>query len=120
MREVVITSAVRTPIGAYCGALREIPVEKLGATVLNAVVKKSNVQPAEVDVVVCSQAYPNGEAANLARLALLKAGWPIEVPGLTLDRRCCSGVQSVWNGYMEIMTEYADIVVSMGADSMSR
>jgi len=100
--------------------MREVPVEKLGATVLNEVVKRSNVKPEEVDDVVCSQAYPNGEAANLARLALLKAGWPVEVPGITLDRRCCSGVQSVWNGYMEIMTEYADIVVSSGADSMSR
>jgi acetyl-CoA C-acetyltransferase len=120
MREVVITSAVRTPIGAYCGTLREIPVEKLGAVVLNEVIKRSNVRSEEVNDVVFSQAYPNGEAANLARFALLKAGWPVEVPGVTLDRRCCSGVQSVWNGYMEIMTEYADIVVTAGADNMSR
>jgi len=120
MKEVVITAGVRTPIGAYCGSLREIPVEKLGAVVLNEAVKRSNVKPEQVDDVVCSQSYANGESPNLARLALLKAGWPVEVPGITLDRRCCSGVQSVWTGTMEIQTENAEIVVSSGAESMSR
>ncbi|MEW6667159.1 MAG: thiolase family protein [Thermodesulfobacteriota bacterium] len=120
MREVVITSAVRTPIGAFCGAMREVPVEKLGAIVLSAVIERAHVQPEEIDDVIFSQSYANGESPNLARLALLKAGWPVEIPGVVVDRRCCSGVQSVWNGYMEIMTEYADIVVSAGADSMSR
>lgn len=120
MREVVITSAVRTPIGAYCGSMRDVPVEKLGAVVLNEAVKRSNVKPEEVDDVVLSQAYASGESPNLARFALLTAGWPVEVPGVTLDRRCCSGVQSVWSATMEIQTENAEIVVSAGADSMSR
>jgi len=120
MKDVVITSAVRTPIGAYCGAMREVPVEKLAATVLNEVVKLSNVKPEEVDDVVLSQAYAGGESPNLARLALLKAGWPVEVPGITVDRRCCGGVASLWTATMEIQSEYAEIVVSAGADSMSR
>jgi len=120
MKEVVITAAVRTPIGAYCGAMREVPVEKLAATVLNEVVKLSNVKPAEVEDVVLSQAYAGGESPNLARLALLKAGWPVEVPGITVDRRCCGGVASLWTATMEIQSEYAEIVVSAGADSMSR
>ena len=120
MKDVVITSAVRTPIGAYCGAMREVPVEKLAATVLNEVVKLSNVKPEEVDDVVLSQAYAGGESPNLARLALLKAGWPVEVPGITVDRRCCGGVASLWTATMEIQSEYAEIVVSSGADSMSR
>ena len=120
MKDVVITSAIRTPIGAYCGAMREVPVEKLAATVLNEVVKLSNVKPEEVDDVVLSQAYAGGESPNLARLALLKAGWPVEVPGITVDRRCCGGVASLWTATMEIQSEYAEIVVSAGADSMSR
>jgi acetyl-CoA C-acetyltransferase len=120
MKDVVITSAVRTPIGAYCGSMREVPVEKLGAVVLNETVKRSNVKPEEVDDVVLSQAYASGESPNLARLSLLKAGWPVEVPGVTLDRRCCSGVQSVWSATMEIQTDNSEIVVSAGADSMSR
>jgi len=120
MKDVVVTAAVRTPIGAYCGSLREIPVEKLAAIVLSEAIKRSNVKPEQVDDVVCSQSYANGESPNLARLALLEAGWPVEIPGLTLDRRCCSGVQSVWSGTMEIQTDNAEIVVSSGAESMSR
>jgi acetyl-CoA C-acetyltransferase len=120
MKDVVITAAVRTPIGAYCGAMREVPVEKLAAVVLNEAVKVSKLKPEEIDDVVLSQAYAGGESPNLARLALLKAGWPVEVPGITVDRRCCGGVASIWTATMEIQAEYAEIVVSAGADSMSR
>jgi acetyl-CoA C-acetyltransferase len=120
MREVVIVSAVRTPIGAYCGMLRDVPVEKLAALVLNEAVKRAHVKPEEVDDVILGQSFSNGESPNVARLALLEAGWPVEVPGFMLDRRCCSGLQSVWSGAMEIQTENADIVVAGGADSMSR
>ncbi|MBI2855127.1 MAG: thiolase family protein [Chloroflexi bacterium] len=120
MRQVVIASGVRTPIGAYCGAMRDVPVEKLAATVLNEAVNRANVRPEEVDEVVLSQSYANGESPNLARLALLVAGWPVEVPGFLVDRRCCSGVQSVWSGSMLIQTDNAETVVAAGAESMSR
>jgi acetyl-CoA C-acetyltransferase len=120
MKDVVITAAVRTPIGAYCGTLRDTPVEKLGATVLNKAVAESKIKPVDVNDVVFSQAYAGGESPNLARLALLTAGWPVEVPGITVDRRCCGGVASLWTAAMEIQAEYADTVVSAGADSMSR
>jgi acetyl-CoA C-acetyltransferase len=120
MKEVAIVSAVRTPIGAYCGMLREIPVEKLAAITLNETVKRANVKPEEVDEVVMAQVYANGESPNLARLALLVAGWPVEIPGYTLDRRCCAGLQAIWDGSMLIQTGYADIVVAAGAESMSR
>jgi acetyl-CoA C-acetyltransferase len=120
MQDVVATNAVRTPIGAYCGGLREVPVEKLAAVVLNEVIKRANIRPEEVDEVILGQSFANGESPNLARLALLEAGWPLEVPGLTLDRRCCSGLQSVWTAAMQIQTENAEIVVAGGADSMSR
>jgi len=73
-----------------------------------------------VDDVFLSQAYANGETPNLARKALLEAGWPVEIPGMTVDRRCCGGVQSIWSGAMEIQTENAEIVVASGAESMSR
>jgi acetyl-CoA C-acetyltransferase len=120
MQEVVIISAVRTPIGAYCGALRDVPVEKLGAVVLKEAVKRANSAPGEVDDVIMGQSFPNGESPNLARLALLEAGWPVEIPGLTIDRRCCSGLQSVWSAAMRIQTEDAETVVAGGAESMSR
>jgi len=120
VKEAVITSAVRTPIGAYCGMFREIPVEKLAAIAMNAAVNKAGLKPAQVDDVVMSQAYANGEAPNLARRALLDAGWPVEIPGMTLDRRCCSGLQAIWDATMQIQTENAEIVVAAGAESMRR
>ena len=120
MKEVVIVSGVRTAIGAYCGMLRDIPVEKLAALVLNDVVNKANIKPQEVDEVILSQSYANGESPNLARLALLVAGWPVEIPGFTLDRRCCSGLQAIWSAAMQIQTDNAEIVVAGGAESMSR
>jgi len=100
--------------------MRDVPVEKFTATVLNEAIKRGGVKAEEVDDVVLSQSYASGESPNLARLALLQAGWPVEVPGITVDRRCCSGVQSLWSATMEIQTENADVVVSAGAESMSR
>ena len=120
MKEVVIVSGVRTPIGAYCGMLRNVPVEKLAAIVLQEAVRRANVEPDEIDEVILGQSYANGETPNLARLALLEVGWPVEIPGFTLDRRCCSGLQSVWSAAMEIQTGNAGIVVAGGAESMSR
>jgi len=120
MKEVVVVSAVRTPIGRYCGLLRDVPVYKLGSLVLNEVIKRANVKPEQVDDVIMAQAYQNGECANSARMALLDAGWPVEIPGVVIDRRCCGGLQSVWFGAMEIQTGNAEIVIAGGMDSMSR
>ena len=120
MKNIVIVSAVRTPTGAYCGMLRDISVEKLAATVIDEAINRIHIKPEDVDDVILGQSFPNGESPNLARLALLEAGWPVEIPGLTLDRRCCSGIQSIWTAAMEIQTGFAQIVVAGGAESMSR
>lgn len=120
MEEVVIVSGVRTPIGAYGGTLRDIPVYKLASAVLKEAAKRARIDPAQVDDVIMGQSYQNGECANGARMALLDAGWPDSVPGLTLDRRCCSGLDAVFFGVMKIQTGNADIVVAGGMDSMSR
>jgi acetyl-CoA C-acetyltransferase len=120
MKDVVVVSTARTPIGAYCGMLREIPVERLAAIVIEESVRKAHIKPDAIDDVILGQSFANGESPNLARLALLEAGWPVEIPGQTIDRRCCSGLQSIWTAAMEIQTEYARIVVAGGAESMSR
>jgi len=70
--------------------------------------------------VIMGQAYQNGEAASAARMALLDAGWPDEIPGVTIDRRCCSGLDAIFFGVMKIQTGNADIIVAGGMDSMSR
>ena len=120
MEDVVIVSGVRTPIGAYGGTLRDIPVYRLASAVLKEAAKRAGIDPAQVDDVIMGQSYQNGECANGARMALLDAGWPDSVPGLTLDRRCCSGLDAVFFGVMKIQTGNADIVVAGGMDSMSQ
>jgi len=120
VKNVVIVSGVRTPIGRYGGILRDVPVYKFTSLVLNEALKRSHIEPAQVDDVIMGQSYQNGECANGARMALLEAGWPSEVPGVTLDRRCCSGLDAIFFGVMKIQTDNADIVVAGGMDSMSQ
>ena len=119
MENVVIVAGARTPIGAYGGALRDIPVYKLASVALQEVVKKIKIDPAWVDDVVMGQSYQNGECANGARMAVLDAGWPDYVPGVMVDRRCCSGLEAVFYGVMKIQTGNADIIIAGGMESMS-
>ena len=119
MEKVAIIGAVRTPIGRYLGCLREVPAYDLGALVLNEVVKRAKVDPAIVDDVIMGQSYQSGEYVNIARMSLLKAGWPVEVPGITIDRRCCSGLDAICFGAMKLQSGNADIIVAGGVETMS-
>lgn len=119
MDNVCIVSAVRTPVGAYLGALRDVPVYDLVALVLNEAAKRARVDPAKVDEVIFGHCYQNGEYVNIARMGLLTAGWPVTVPGLTLDRRCTSGLDALVVGAMQIQTGASEIVVAGGVESMS-
>jgi acetyl-CoA C-acetyltransferase len=100
--------------------LRDVAVYKFTNLVLNEAVKRAKIEPAWVDDVIMGQSYQNGECANGARMALLEAGWPHEVPGITLDRRCCSGLDAIFFGVMKIQTGNADIIVAGGMESMSQ
>lgn len=119
MEPVVIASAVRTPVGRYLGALKTVEAYDLGALVIDAAVKKINIDPALVDEVVLGQAYQSGEYVNIARMSLLTAGWPDTIPGITLDRRCCTGLDVIRYAAMLIQTGQAGIVVAGGVESMS-
>ncbi len=120
MENAVIVSGVRTPIGKYLGGLKEVPAYRLGALVLEAAVRRAGLEPGQVDEVIMGQSYQNGESVNIARMALLAAGWPVEIPGITLDRRCCSGLDAVCFAAMKIMCGQAEVVVAGGVESMSR
>lgn len=116
----VIVAGVRTPIGRYLGGLRDVAAHDLGARVLNAAVERIGLDPGRVEEVVMGQSYQNGESVNIARMSLLAAGWPVAVPGITLDRRCCSGLDAVCYAAMLIASGNAQIVVAGGVESMSR
>jgi len=119
MKAVVIVSAVRTPIGNFGGSLRTVPAYDLGALVLDEVVRRAKLEADLVNMVIMGQNYQSGEYVNIARMSLLKAGWPVEIPALTVDRRCPSGFDAVCLAAMMIQSESADIVVAGGVESMS-
>ena len=119
MTETVIVAATRTPVGRYMGSLRDIPAYDLGATVLEDVMKREGLDPNTVDEVIMGQSYQSGEYVNIARMALLKAGWPDSIPGMTVDRRCCTGLDVVCLAASKIEAGYADAIVAGGVESMS-
>ena len=119
MRDAVIISTVRTPVGRYMGALKDVLAYDLAAIVLNEVAKRGKINPADVDEVILGQSYQNGEYVNIARMALLKAGWPDSIPGIVLDRRCCTGLDVVCFAAMKIQSGNADMIVAGGVESMS-
>lgn len=120
MRDALICEPLRTPVGGFGGALREVPAATLAATVIDAVLSRTGIPPERVDDVVFGQCYPNGEAPAIGRVGALDAGLPLTVPGLQLDRRCGSGLQAVIYGAMQVQTGAADLVLAGGVESMSQ
>ncbi len=119
MREAVICSPLRTPVGRYGGALRDVDAETLAATVVSALVERSGIPPDAIDDCIFGHCYPSGENPAIGRIAALAAGLPVDVPGLQLDRRCGSGLQAVCLAAMEVQTGVADVVLAGGVESMS-
>ena len=119
MREVAIVSPVRTAVGSFGGALKDISAAELASTVIKETLDRSGLDPTKVDDVILGHGYPSGENPAIGRLAALKAGLPIEVPGYQLDRRCSSGLQAILNASMLVQTENADVVLAGGVESMS-
>jgi acetyl-CoA C-acetyltransferase len=121
MRDAVIVSAARTPIGrAYRGAFNATPGPTLGAHALRAAVERAGVEGGEVDDVVWGAALQQGfQAPNIARLALLRAGLPVTVPGMSVDRQCSSGLMSVAAASRQIVIDRMDVVVAGGQESIS-
>ncbi|MDI7250522.1 MAG: thiolase family protein [Bacillota bacterium] len=120
MTPVVIVSAVRTAVGRFGGALREVPPEKLGARVMVEALARAGVEGRELGDVIMGCVLQTNEAPNLARVAALWAGIPVEVPAYTIHRQCGSGLQAVISGAQAIMCGDARVVLAGGAESMSR
>ncbi|MFN3725942.1 MAG: thiolase family protein [Allosphingosinicella sp.] len=121
MNEVVIVDAVRTPIGRFRGALASVRADHLAAHLLQKLVARAHLPPEQVDDVVLGCVTQIGEqSANIARTALLSAGWPWTISGMTVDRKCGSGEAAVHVAAGAIASGAADIVVAGGAEAMSR
>ncbi|WP_413811087.1 acetyl-CoA C-acetyltransferase [Streptomyces sp. OE57] len=119
MTRAAIVTPVRTPIGAFGGSLRPVPVEKLGATVAKAVVERAGIDPALIEDVVFAQSYASSETPCVGRWIALEAGFPVEVAGLQLDRRCGGGLQAIATAAMMVQSGAAQVVMAGGVESMS-
>ena len=121
MMEAWIVDAVRTPIGRHGGALASIRPDDLAATTLRALVDRTGIDPALIDDVILGCANQAGEDnRNVARMASLLAGFPIEVPGQTVNRLCGSGLQAVNAAFQAIRAGEGEVFVAGGVESMSR
>ncbi|MFJ7725088.1 thiolase family protein [Neobacillus sp. NPDC097160] len=121
MREVVIVEGVRTPVGRRNGVLKDIRPDDLAALTLKELVNRAGINPALVDDVILGCVTQAGEqAGDIARVAALIAGFPIEVPGTTIDRQCGSSQQAVHFAAQAILAGDMDVVIAGGVESMSR
>lgn len=119
MSNVVIIDSVRTAIGKLGGALENVPADFLAAAVLDEVIKRADIPKESIDEVIMGQAKQSSDASNLARVASLRAGYPVEVPGYTVHRQCGSGIQAINSASQQIQSGLGDVVIAGGAESMS-
>jgi 3-oxoadipyl-CoA thiolase len=120
-REAVIVGYVRSPIGRYAGALASVRPDSLAAHAIRALLDRTKIDPAEVDDVLLGCANQAGEDnRNVARMALLLAGLPVDVPGQTVNRLCGSGLQAVNAAAQAIWSGQGDVFIAGGVESMSR
>jgi acetyl-CoA C-acetyltransferase len=119
VRRAAIVAPVRTPVGKFLGALKDVPVESLSSVVIQAILARTRLDPALIDDVVFAQSYANSETPCVGRWAALAAGLPLHVPGMQLDRRCGGGLQAVVTAAMMVQSGAADVVLAGGVESMS-
>jgi acetyl-CoA acyltransferase len=121
MRDAVIVDAVRTPIGKRKGSLSEVHAADLSAQVLTALADRTGIDPSTVDDVMWGCVTQIGDqSSNIARFAVLAAGWPEEVPGVTINRACGSSQQAVDSAAHAVMAGQYDLVVAGGVETMTR
>ena len=120
MSEVVIASAVRTPVGAFNGSLSTVPAQYLGEMAIRAAVERASVAPDDVDEVIMGQILTGGGGQNPARQAAVNAGIPVSATAYGINQLCGSGLRSVALGYQSILTGDTNVVVAGGHESMSQ
>ena len=117
--DIVISDAVRTPVGRMGGALAPLTAAELATLTLRALVDRTGLGEGDVDDVILGNGYASGEAPAIGRIAALNAGLGTGVPGLQIDRRCGSGLQAVLYAAGQVATGAASVIVAGGAESMS-
>jgi len=119
MREIVIVDGVRTPQGAFGGALKDLSSTQLAEIVIKELIRRTKVDVKIIDEVILGCVIQTSDAPNLARVAALRSGIPIEATSFTVQRNCASGIQAIVSAAQLIKVEEADVVIAGGAESMS-
>jgi acetyl-CoA C-acetyltransferase len=119
LRDVVVCSPLRTPVGRFGGSLATVSALSLATRVIEELLARTGLDGTNVDDVIFGQGYPSSEAPPIARVAALDAGLPVTVGGYQLDRRCGSGLQAVIDAAMQIQVGASELVIAGGVDSMS-
>lgn len=119
MREVVIVGAARTAIGSYGGTLKDVPARTLGAVAIKGALERAGVKPEQVDEVIMGNVLQAGLGQNVSRQMMLDAGLPVEIPCMTINKVCGSGLRAVELAAQIIKAGDADIIVAGGAENMS-
>ena len=120
LNDVVITSALRTPIGTYKGSLKDLSADKLGALAIKEAIHKSNLNSDQIDEVIMGHVLTSGLGQNPARQASIHAGIPVSKPAHIINQVCGSGLRSIVSGFQSIKLEENKIIVSGGQENMSR
>ena len=120
MKDVVVVAGVRTPIGNFGGALKDIPAHKLGELVVRELLTRIPIDPALVEEVIMGCVGQPSDAYNIARVIGLMAGIPVRTPAYSVQRNCASGLQPFVNAFQTIQSHDADVQVVGGVESMSR
>ena len=121
MSEALVIDALRTPIGRYRGALKEVRPDDLAAHVIRALVERTRIPVEEIDDVIFGCANQAGEDnRNVARMGLLLAGLPHTVPGVTVNRLCGSGLEAVLSAARAIRAGEGEVFIAGGVESMTR
>src|ERR1044071_858552 len=119
-RDAVIVSTARTPIGkAYRGAFNATPSPPLAAHAIRAAIERARVDPAEIDDVIMGAALQQGVQATIGRTAALRAGLPVTVPGMSIDRQCSSGLMAIATAAKQVIVDRMDVCVAGGVESIS-
>lgn len=119
LRDAVIVAPVRTPVGKCGGVLAEVPAYKLGAAVIKETIARAGIDPLEIDDVIMGNLF-SFDVANMARMCVLEAGLPLQVPGMTVDRQCSSALNAIMLAAALVMSGLGDVYIAGGAESDSR
>ncbi len=119
MKEVIIASIVRTPVGSFGGSLKDVSAVKLGAMAVKEAIKRAGIEPGQVENVIMGNVLQSAQGQNVARQVLIHAGVPQEIPAMTINKVCASGLRSISLAAQIIKAGDADIIVAGGTENMS-